>query len=169
MSLSLEGGTRKKTENLKLKRDLREYLNTVRLGAIPRDCLNSKVSFHLLSPRLMMLIVSINISIINLGSLFTQDNVCHLPGDGKSKEEEKEERGKGKIMSKGGVSRDRVTYLLSAAVPLSHPRHLFNTFFCQHFAFTVMTPHLSAHSLTYSTTSSVYSPAFICLAIELII
>ena len=88
------------------------------------------------------------------------------------KEEEKENRGKGKIMSKGGVSRDRVTYLLSAAVPLSHPRHLFNTFFCQHFAFTVMTPHLSAHSLTYSTTSSdetVYSPAFICLAIELII
>ena len=88
------------------------------------------------------------------------------------KEEEKEERGKGKIMSKGGVSRDRVTYLLSAAVPLSHPRHLFNTFFCQHFAFTVMTPHLSAHSPTYSTTSSdetVYSPAFICLAIELII
>ena len=54
----VEGGTRKKIVNLKFKHDLREYLNTVRLGAIPRDCLNSKVSFHLLSPRLMMLIVN---------------------------------------------------------------------------------------------------------------
>ena len=52
MNSSLEGGAREKTVNLKFKHDLREYLNTVRLGAIPRDCLNSKVSFHLLSLRL---------------------------------------------------------------------------------------------------------------------